>query len=66
MKKMHRAIIYAKDIQLITGKGLRSARYMMQKIKISLNKSPESLITIDEFCVYAGIDKEDIMHLIID
>lgn len=39
---------------------------MMQKIKISLNKSPESLITIDEFCVYAGIDKEDIMHLIID
>jgi len=65
MKKIYRTIIYAKDIQLITGKCARSARYTLKKIKVALNKSPESMVTIDEFCVYAGIEKEDIIHLII-
>lgn len=66
MKKLYRIVIYAKDIQLITGKGERAARHMMHKIKVSLNKSNESIVTIDEFCIYAGIEKEDILHLILD
>ncbi len=39
---------------------------MLSKIKRSLNKSEESFVTIDEFCIYAGLEKEDILHLIND
>jgi len=65
-KRLKRIVIYHHDIQLITGKKYKAARTMLRNIKRSLNKSEESLVTIDEFCIYTGIEKEDILHLIND
>lgn len=61
MKSQKRIIIYPKDIQKITGKGYKGSWALHEKIKRSLNKSPESLITIDDFCMYTGLEKEDVM-----
>ncbi|WP_018343421.1 hypothetical protein [Cytophaga aurantiaca] len=62
----HRIIIYTSDIQLITGKKYKPALALLHKIKKSLNKSEGSFVTIDEFCIYTGLEKEEIIHLIKD
>ena len=65
-KWVKRVVIYTSDIQIITGKSYKPAYALLNKIKKSFNKSAESLVTIDEFCIYTGIEKEDILHLIKD
>ena len=61
----HRVCIYPKDIQRITGKSYRQSTRLMHKVKASFNKLENEFLTIDEFCTYAGIKREDIIHLII-
>ncbi|MGN6646019.1 MAG: hypothetical protein ACTHJT_05775 [Cytophaga sp.] len=65
-KRLKRIVIYANDIQLITGKKYKGALGLLKRIKRSLNKSEDSLVTIDEFCIYTGIDREEIEHLLQD
>jgi hypothetical protein len=60
-----RIIIYPKDIQRITGKSERYARYMMQKIRVHLGKEKHQLITIQEFCTYSGIPHEHVTSLLV-
>ena len=56
-----RVCIYPKDIQLITGKSYRQSTRLLQQIKASYQKEDEQMITIDEFCQYSGISKEELM-----
>ena len=56
-----RVCIYPKDIQLITGKSYRQSTRLLQQIKTSYQKEDEQMITIDEFCQYSGISKEELM-----
>jgi len=65
-KGLKRIVIYPNDIQLITGKKDKGARNLLKRIKKSFNKSDESFVTIDEFCIYTGLEKQDIIHLIKD
>jgi hypothetical protein len=66
LKRLKRIIINSYDVQIITGRKNKGANALLKKIRKSLNKSDESLVTIDEFCIYSGIDKEDIIHLLSD
>jgi hypothetical protein len=61
-----RVCIYPKDIQLITGKSYRQSTRLLQQIKASYQKEDEQMITIDEFCRYMAINKEEIFHHIMD
>jgi len=59
-----RVCIYPKDIQRITGKSYRQSTRLMQKVKNDLNKVENEFLTIEEFCVYAGLKYEQVAHLI--
>lgn len=60
-----RVCIYPKDIQSITGKSYRQSTRMLQQIRNDLKKDKEQLITIDEFCSYMAINKEEILFHIV-
>jgi hypothetical protein len=54
--KRNRFIIYAKDVQLITGRSERYAQYIIAGIKKWRKKEKHQLVTYAEFCEYTGID----------
>jgi hypothetical protein len=60
-----RVCIYPKDVQRITGKTYRQARLYLHKIKTKLNKEPQQLISIEEFCTYSGLQMEQVVRCII-
>jgi hypothetical protein len=62
--QMKRICIYPKDIERITGKSYRQSTRMMQAIRKSLNKLENELVTIEEFCQYAGLKIEQVEPLI--
>ena len=37
---------------------------IMQKVKTDLNKLENEFLTIEEFCLYAGLKYEQVAHLI--
>ena len=64
MKSNNRIIICAKDIQVITGKGERTARRIISKIRTTYNKPVNGLVTLNEFCTYSGLKREDVLTVI--
>ena len=60
-----RVCIYPKDIQRITGKSYRQSVRILQKIRKDLNKRPNELVSIDEFCKYTSLKYEQIEPLIV-
>jgi len=61
---MVRVCIYPKDVQIVTGKSERWGRDVIKKIKSNLNKQHHQLITIDEFCIYMGLDKPTVKQML--
>ena len=57
---LQRICIYPKDIQLITGKSDRYARRLIADIKVSLKKEKHQLVTIEEFCAFMGLSKQEV------
>jgi hypothetical protein len=53
---MNRICICVKDIQQITGKSERQSRNIMNNIKKQLNREKHQVVTLEEFCLYMGID----------
>jgi hypothetical protein len=62
--QIKRICIYPKDIERITGKSYRQSTRMLQATKKSLNKLENELVTIEEFCQYAGLKIEQVEPLI--
>lgn len=60
-----RVCIYPKDVQRITGKTYRQARLYLMKVKVSLDKEPHQLVSIDEFCEFSGLKKDEVISCII-
>lgn len=59
MKKINtRMIIYAKDIERITGRKPRTCYAILQKIKLFYNKQKSDYVTVREFCHFLNIDEE--------
>jgi len=59
--KPTRMIIYPNDVALITGKTDRQARNILNKIRRTLNKTPDQYITIEEFCTARGLPLEAVL-----
>ena len=62
--QIKRICIYPKDIERITGKSYRQSTRMLQSVRKSLNKLENELVTIEEFCQYAGLKIEQVEPLI--
>lgn len=54
-------IIYAKDIQNVTGRKERTARRILAQIRQHYNKRPTDFVTIKEFCDFTGVKIEDVL-----
>lgn len=59
-----RQIIKAVDIQVFFGKGESMSFKMLKRIKKDLEKQSYQPITIDEFCKYFGISREELVPII--
>jgi len=59
-----RMVIYTKDIQNIFGKSARSARELMQKLRLMFGKEDWQYISVSEFCEYAGLDEEEVREFL--
>jgi hypothetical protein len=56
----NRMIVYVRDVMNITGRAERYCRNLMDQICHRFNKPKNSLVTIDEFCEFTGLKKEDV------
>ncbi|MBN8565644.1 MAG: hypothetical protein J0M25_02755 [Flavobacteriales bacterium] len=59
-----RVCIYPKDVQRITGKSYRSSRLLLLEVKKHFNKLEHQLISIDEFCDFTGLKREEVIPFI--
>jgi hypothetical protein len=55
-----RIIIYPKDVQRITGKSDRYGRQLLDKIRQHFAKEPHQFVSIDEFCLFTGLNIEQV------
>jgi hypothetical protein len=55
-----RLVIYAKDIQNITGRKPCTARRLLAQIRLHYKKPAGAFITIKEFSEYTGIGEEEL------
>jgi hypothetical protein len=61
---MKRVVIYPKDVMIITGKSERYSREILKKIKTHFNKLDYQCVSINEFCIYMGLNVENIQSII--
>jgi hypothetical protein len=61
---MKRVVIYPKDVMIITGKSERYSREILKKIKTHFNKFEYQCVSIKEFCIYMGLNEENIQSII--
>ena len=61
----NRIVIYPKDVQNITGKKERTARKLISDIRQYLGKSKNEFVTIDDFCLFTGLKKEQIVDFLV-
>jgi hypothetical protein len=62
--KCNRIIIYAKDIQRITGKTDRYGRALLDRIRKYYKKPDHQFVTIEEFCAYSGLPYQDVVAML--
>lgn len=60
-----RQVITARDIQLFFGKGQRMSYKMIADMRKHYNKQKHQPVTIDEFCNYFKVKREDLYNAII-
>jgi hypothetical protein len=58
---MERICIYPHDVARITGRSTRYGRKIIRLIKLQSSRPAEHLVTIEEFCNYTGISKEEVV-----
>jgi hypothetical protein len=60
LKFPYRIVINTTDVANITGQTQRSARRLLRKIRMALNKNDDDFVTVAEFCSYCGINEEEV------
>lgn len=60
-----RICIYAKDIQILTGKSERYARKIVAQIRKFYSKRTDQILTINEFCKYMDLDEQEVRKAMI-
>lgn len=61
-----RITIFSKDIECLTGWSPRSAQRFLQQIRERLEKKEGEILTITEFCAYAGLTEEQVRPFMSD
>ena len=61
-----RTVIYARDVENITGRKERAARRVLQKIRVAFGKPRDGFVTVKEFTIYTGIDEDIVKEYLID
>jgi len=64
MSTTKRICIYPKDIMRITGKSEKFSRSLMAKIKKSLQKNKDQMVSVTEFCEFTGLKADEVLSLI--
>lgn len=54
----NRIVIYPKDVMNITGRRERTARKLLSQIRKKFKKEKGSFVTIEEFCLFTGINPD--------
>ena len=57
-------MIYTKDVQRITGKSDRYARRLMARMKLKYQKEKGQPVSLNEFCEYMGLTKEEVSNFL--
>ena len=66
-KKMpKRIVIYAKDVENITGRKTRAARKLLHRIREQNRKPKDAFVTVKEFCEYTGIEEAEVKEFLLD
>ncbi|WP_256009355.1 hypothetical protein [Desertivirga xinjiangensis] len=55
-----RIYIYAKDVERITGKEPTYCRTLLARIRLIYGKKKHQGVTVDEYCEYMGVSREEI------
>ena len=55
-----RIVLHPKDVENITGRRDRTARQILQKIRMALGKSKNQFVTVQEFCAFYGLTEEHV------
>ena len=55
-----RCVIYAKDIQRITGRSVRYSHEVIRKIRHLADKSKGQYVTVAEFAAFSGIPESEV------
>ena len=61
-----RAVIHPKDVENITGRSGRTAQHLLQKIRKALGKEKFQFVTVNEFCLFTGIEEELVRDFLVD
>ena len=61
-----RIVIYAKDIENITGRRKRTCHTILKKIKKHYRKKKNDFITIKEFCQFFKISEDLVKDFLVD
>ena len=59
-----RIVLYARDVQNITGKSLRSSQRLIQKIRRINGDAIGSFVTMKEICKYCKVEEEEVQKFI--
>lgn len=55
-----RMIIYSTDVAVLTGKSERYGRSIIRMIKRANGKTRQQLVTVEEFCLFTGVDVAEV------
>lgn len=61
-----RLVIYAKDVEMITGRRRRAAQDILRKIRIFYKKEKNDLVTVDEFCEFMRMKENIVREFLLD
>jgi len=61
----NRIVIYARDIENITGRKERTARLLLQRIRKANGKGPGQFVTVIEFCQYTGLKEVEVNRFLL-
>jgi hypothetical protein len=60
LMSLNRIVLCIKDIQRLTGRGERHARYLLTAIRKAYGKAPRQPVSIQEYCRYTGFPEEEV------
>ena len=57
---LKRVVLYPKDVERLTGRKDKTARKLLNEIKLSLGKQRKDFVSVREFSQFTGIHEDDI------